>query len=296
MHPAILIYNPKAGRWRNARLVHGLVTELATDDLAIEPVATRAPGDATTLARQAAEAGAPMVVALGGDGTLREVAAGLLGTDCVLAPLPGGTTNVIAGALGIPSDPRAAARHLKTLPALDLDVGLCGEEIFLMQASMGLDGRALADVSPRLKRWLGRAAVGFAALAAWWRYDYPEFELLLDGHPVHATFAAVCNLPLYGGMVALVPQARPDDGRLDVLLFRGRGRRATFDFGRDLWRGRHLTRSDVSVLQAEEVVVTGIDVPLQIDGDSRPWRLGIEIRLASEKLRILGTSSIISRR
>ncbi len=296
MEPAVLIHNPRAGRIGRRRLVERLVEVLEVDGPTVEPVATRGPGDATRLAREAAARGAPMVVSLGGDGTLREAAAGLLGSDCALAPLPGGTTNVVTTALGLPADPLAAAAMLKTLPLLELDVGLCGEEVFLMQASMGIDALALDGVSAPLKRVLGKVAVGLAGLAAWWRHDYAEFELLVDGHPVHATFAAVCNLPYYAGRLALVPEARTDDGRLDVLLFRGRGRRATLSFARDLVAGRHLERDDVSVLPAEEVVLTDIDTPLQIDGDPRPWRLGLEIRLAPERLRILGRSTIITGR
>jgi diacylglycerol kinase (ATP) len=291
VQPALLIHNPKAGRWRSRRLIDPLLAELETDGPIIEVVSTKGPGDAEALARRAAELDAPLVFVLGGDGTIREAAAGLLGSSTALAPLPGGTANVVVRALGLPTEPLAAARALKQLPLRQLDVGLCGDEPFLMQASMGLDARVLEGVSPLTKRFLGRGAVGLAALAAWWRYDYPEFELLLDGHTVSATFAAVCNLPLYAGEVQLAPDARPDDGRLDVLLFRGSGRRATLDFARRLLAGNHLELDDVSLLPAQEIVLTDPDIPLQIDGDPVPGRLGTEIRLAAPRLRILAPST-----
>ncbi|MDH3522291.1 MAG: diacylglycerol kinase family lipid kinase [Acidobacteriota bacterium] len=294
--PAILVYNPRAGRWPKERLVADLVRELATDGPPIEAHATRGRGDATALAREASAAGAPIVFALGGDGTLREAAAGLLGSDTVLGVLPGGTANVVARALGLPAEPLAAARALKGLPALAIDVGRCGDEIFLMQASLGLDARALRAVSPLAKRWLGRAAVVLAGLGAWWRHDDAEFELLVDGHSVGATFAAACNLAFYGGDARLAPGARPDDGLLDVVLFRGAGRRATLAFVRDVLAGRHLERDDVSVLKAVEVVILDPDVALQIDGDPIANRLGTEIRLAGQRLRILAPSTIMSPR
>lgn len=290
MQPAVLIYNPKAGRRRGRASVDRLVAELATDGPQVELAPTRAPGHATELARRAAAREAALVFAFGGDGTVREVAAGLLGTTAVLGVLPGGTTNVVARALRLPLEPLAAARRLKTYPERAIDVGLCGDEVFLMQASMGLDAAVMAGVPGLAKRFLGRAAVGLTGLGTWWRYGYPEFELLVDGHEVSATFAAVCNLPLYGGDLALVPAARADDGRLDVLLFHGGGRRATLSFARALLAGRHLERDDVSLLTASEVVVTDPDVPLQIDGDARAARLGTEIRLAGERLRILAPS------
>ncbi len=296
MAVAPLIYNPAAGPWRSRSMAARVATELRRDGPAIDIVATASPGEATTIAAEAADAGAPIVFVLGGDGTIREAAAGLLGTDCVLGALPGGTTNVVTRALGLPADPLAAARALKGLPARAIDVGLCGSEVFLMQASMGLDGRVLAGVSAHLKRVAGRLAVAVAGLAAWWRYDYREFEILVDDHPVHATFAAVCNLPFYAGSLPLAPDARPDDGRLDLLLFRGRGRRSTLRFARSLLAGRHLELAEVSLLPVEEVVLTDVDTPLQIDGDARPWKLGLEIRLAPGRLNILGASSMIGGR
>jgi YegS/Rv2252/BmrU family lipid kinase len=296
VQPAILIYNPAAGHRRGRRHVAALVRELATGGPPVEARATERPGDATALARQAAGDGAPIVFALGGDGTVREVAAGLLGGDAVLGVLPGGTANVVARSLGLPPKPLDAARALKRLPAREIDVGLCGDEVFLMLASLGLDASALRLVSPLAKRWFGRAAVALAGLGAWWRHDYAEFEILVDGHAVGATFAAACNLPLYGGDIRLAPDARPDDGLLDVVLFRGAGRRATLAFVRDVMAGRHLARDDVSVLKASEVVVTDPDTPLQIDGDPLANRLGTEIRLADRRLRILAPSTIMGLR
>jgi diacylglycerol kinase family enzyme len=296
VQPAILIYNPKAGRGLDRRSIDALIRELSTDGPEVEAQATHEPGEATALARRAAGLGAPLVFALGGDGTLCEVAAGLLGTETVLGPLPGGTTNVVVQALGLPTSPLAAARELKTLPVRQLDVGLCGERPFLMQASLGLDAHIMDSVPPLAKRWLGRGAVGVWGAKAWLEYDYPEFEVLVDGHAVSATFAAVCNLPFYGGRIPLVPQARADDGVLDVLLFQGGGRRATAGFGRDLLAGRHLQRDDVAVLRASEIVLTDPDVPLQIDGDAVANRLGTEIRLATDRLRILAGSRIMGGR
>ena len=295
MQPSVLIYNPKAGRRRSARRIAELVRELETDGPQIVATPTRGPGDATALAAEAARQGAPLVFVLGGDGTLREAAAGLLGSETVLAALPGGTTNVVVRALGLPTAPLAAARALKKLAVQELAVGLCGDQLFLMQASLGLDGQVLANVSPLAKRLFGRGGVGLAALSEWWRYDYREFELLVDGHPVHATFAAACNLPFYAGTLRLIPLERSTAGKLDLLLFRGSGRRATLDFGRALLAGRHLERDDVMVLAADEVVISDPDVPLQIDGDTIANRLGTEIRLASERLRILAPSAIMGR-
>jgi len=288
MRRSVLIYNPKAGRWRTAALARDLLGTLARYDFQVEARPTDDPGHATLLARQAADEGVEVVFAFGGDGTLRETAAGLLGTPTALGLLPGGTTNVIAHSLGVPADPLRAAAALHRTSVREIDVGLCADEVFLMQASAGLDARIMGHLHPRLKRYFGRSGVLGTGLFQWSTYEYPEMELVANGRLLTATFAAVCNLPHYGGKFALAPGARPDDRRLDLVLFRGRGRIATLGFSVDFLRGRHLDRADVECVEVEEVEICGPRaVNIQVDGDGTSLQLPVTIRLAPERLRIL---------
>ena len=234
------------------------------------------------------EAGAERVYAFGGDGTLRETAAGLLGSAVTLGTIPGGTANVIPIALGLPPRPIAAARRLRNATAVEMDVGRCGSEIFLMQASGGLDARALHHLDPLQKRYLGKVAVALAGLSQWHRYDYPELRLSADGRAFGVSFFAVCNLPYYGGRFRLAPAARLDDHQLHLVLFHGRGRAETLAFARDLALGKHVTRRDVEVLRVHEVELnTPPDLALQLDGDAMSSELPITIRLAEDRLRVL---------
>ncbi len=258
----------------------------------IEATPTGAPGEATRLAAAAVAGGAEVVFAFGGDGTLREAAAGLLGTDAALAPLPGGTVNVVALALGVPRNPLQAARALTAGRAIEMDIGRCGDEIFLMQASAGLDARVMARLPPHLKRRLGRAAVLWTGILQWSVYGYPEIELLADGRPARATFAAICNLPYYAGGLLLAPGASVSDGWLDLVLFRGHGRRRTLAFARDLVRGRHLDRGDVELRRVREVELLGpADLAVQIDGDPLPCRPPVTVSLARQRLRMLSPTA-----
>lgn len=288
MRRSVLIYNPKAGRWRTSVLARDLEAALAQRGFEIEGRPTDQPGHATELAREAADQGVEVVFAFGGDGTLRETAAGLLGTPAALGPLPGGTTNVIAYSLGVPRRPLAAAAAFSQARVREIDVGLCEDEVFVMQASAGLDARIIGHLHPRLKRHLGRTGVLGAGLYRWSFYDFPEMELVADDRHLAATFVAVCNLPHYGGKFALAPAARPDDRRLDLVLFRGRGRATTLGFSVDFLRGRHLDRDDVESFAVETVEIRGPQaIDLQVDGDGIPNRLPVNIRLAPDRLRVL---------
>jgi diacylglycerol kinase (ATP) len=285
-----LIDNPKAGQREHAALLASILGALEGRGVAVEVHPTAGPGDGTRLAREIAAAGGGIeaILAFGGDGTVREVAAGLLGSRVALGILPGGTVNLLARALGLPGNPVAAAAVLPDLPTRPLDVGLAGESPFLMMVSAGLDARVLSILDAGLKRRLGQLGILLQGLAEWWRYPYPEIALTADGERLTATFAAVANIPLYAGPYRLVPDARPDDRRLELLLFRG-ARAATISFALDLFRGaRHVRREDVAIVPVEEVLLEApADLAAQVDGDLCRETLPLRIRLAPERLRVL---------
>ena len=285
---AVLIYNPRAGSWRVPRLVRSVQLILEQSGFALEVRPTQGAGHATALAREAATETAESLFVFGGDGTFREAAAGLLGSDTALGMIPGGTANVLPLSLGLPLHPQDAARCLAGAAVRELDVGLCGPEPFLMLTSAGLDARVLLRINPRLKRRLGRLAFVPTTLREWWAYGYPSIELSADGRPLSGTFVAVCNVAHYGGRWQLAPHASPHDRRLDLVLFQGSGRAATLGFALDLARGRHLQRDDVRVLCVEQVTLLGLGgAGLQVDGDALPLTTPVTVRLAPERLRVL---------
>ena len=289
MRRGALLYNPAAGRRRAERLRDELCAVLAAGGWQIDAAPTGAPGRATELARALARAGrVEAVFAVGGDGTLREVAAGLLGSEVALAPLPVGTTNVLVRALGVPRRPLVAARALATGVTRPLAVGLCGATPFLMMVSAGLDAAILGALSGERKARWGRLAVAAQGLASWRGYAYPQLTARWDGQEASGSFACVCNIPLYGGSLAMVPAARFDDDRLELVLLRNAGRRATLAFAADLVRGRHLERPDVTSACVEELELLGPpELPLQVDGDPCRETLPVRVRVAKARLRVL---------
>jgi len=307
---ALLIYNPTAGRRRQRALLAELASRLRDGGVEVEAAGTESAGHGTALARAAAAEGYDAVLALGGDGTVREVAAGLMaeGSDGsprpgdadgapLLGILPAGTTNVLAHALGLPADPRAGASLAARLLAEDapprrLDVGLAAGKPFLMMASAGFDAFVLERLDPRWKARLGRAGIALSAARELVRYHYPELEIEADGEPLAAGFAAVCNVPFYGGRYALAPRACCDDRRLDLVTFAGSGYRDTLAFGLALARGTHLARPDVSVRPVDRVVVRGPSgAAVQIDGDPSGAEVPVTVELAPSPLAVLAPAA-----
>ncbi len=287
MRRAVLIYNPKSGRGHHADLLPALLAALRQGGIAATPHPTAAPGHASGLAREAAGR-AELALAFGGDGTVREVACGLLGTGRTLGILPGGTTNVLARALGLPLDPLVAAAEAGRLPVRTLDVGLAGEQPFLMMVSAGIDARILARIDAGWKRRFGQAAIAAQAVRDWWEYDYPELELRCGDRSLAGSFVAVANIPLYAGRFVLAPEARPDDGRLDGVVLHPLGRRANLGFALDLFLARHQERGHVAFLPLREGVLSGPPgAAYQIDGDVGAGCLPVAIGLSPHRLPVL---------
>lgn len=292
MRRAALIYNPRSGRQRHAQILDGLLTTLRAGGFDVEPVPTTFAGQATELARERSNE-TEVVFAFGGDGTAREVAAGLMGGTAALGFLPGGTANLLALALGLPRDPLQAAAALGSLPARPFDVGVAGGIPFLMMVSAGLDAALLAALDTRLKWRYGKAAIVWQGLREWWRYPYPALEVIADGEPLEASFVSVSNIPYYAGAYRLAPAARPDDGLFELVIFRGTGRAATISFALDVLRAAHIRRRDVEIRRVREVVLRGpAGTGAQVDGDPCEEKLPLSIRLASETLTVLAPDPV----
>jgi diacylglycerol kinase (ATP) len=286
---AVLILNPAAGRRRGEGLAGSVLEALRAGGFSVEPRRTERAGHAMEIARQAVAAGAARVFAMGGDGTLREVAAGLLGSGTPMGVLPIGTTNVVALALGIPLDPLAAARAMASFVPKAMDVGLANGRPFLMQCTAGFDAALMARLRGDWKARWGKLAVAAQGLSAWIGYEYPRIELRVDGRERHSRHVAVCNLALYAGSFLIAPQARWDDRFLDLRLLDG-GRWVTLASFVALALGTRAPRAEFSRPSRVEILGPR-SVPLQIDGDALKTNFPVVVELAAERLSVLAPAA-----
>lgn len=288
MHEAIVIANPLGGRSRRKFDFGEVVMRLQQRGMTASLAETTHAGHATEIARRAVSEGADLVVVCGGDGTLREVTEGMLGSDAAMLPLATGTTNVIAAGLGLRGDPLSIIVRLDTLEARALDVGLCGDRPFLMQASTGIDAVVMTEVRQEMKQRFGMLAVAMTGLRCWLRYGFPEIRVSIDGVEHGCRGAIVMSFPFYAGTFRLSPDARADDGQMEVLLFTGFGRAAAASFAIDLALGRHTRRRDVQIVNASRVqFLAPGNLPLQIDGEGFWPTWPVEISLSPLRLRVL---------
>ena len=204
-----LVVNPIASSVTSHARMPVVEALKAEHDLDI--VETEGRGDAVRLAREAVEHGVDVVVVLGGDGTLNEAAAGLIGTTTALAPLPGGSTNVFARTLGVAHDPiKATAQLLRSLAArafrrIGLGVAMQTDGTdrpFLFHLGLGFDAAVVNAMEQRwyLKRYLAHPAFVVAAVDTWLRhFDRDTRICVSSGEDVIAfgPYAVVSNSDPY---------------------------------------------------------------------------------------------------
>lgn len=232
---ATLIFNPRAGRLTVAESLDTIAETWRAAGWAVTLAPTTRPGDASRLAREAAEAGVDVVLAAGGDGTLGEVANGLVGSNTILAPIPAGTANALAQELGLARpqllEPRSmlkAARALLQGRVQCIDLGLTTSPTmskhWILWSGAGADAFIVNRLEPR-PTWSKRmGAVGFGLQAAAALPELPAMRAVveIDGVQVEDDFLLilVSNARRYaGGMVMLNSDGQMDDGLLAVWLF-----------------------------------------------------------------------------
>ncbi len=217
---ACFIVNPMAGTSHQKRIRESIDRHLDHTKFHYKIEYTRHAGHATDLARQAAAEGWEVVVAVGGDGSVNEVAAGLMGTDSVLAIIPAGSGNGLAMHLGLGRDMNRAMRLLNRSEPRWLDVGLMNGRPFVNLAGVGFDGLVSNLMKGKAKR--GFVSYFLKSIEAGLTYEPRNCSILFDGKTIEERCftIAVANGPMYGYNFQIAPGARLDDGQFEVVLLK----------------------------------------------------------------------------
>ncbi len=177
-------------------------------------------GHATELAREAAADGWQIVVAVGGDGSVNEVAAGLIGTDSALGIIPAGSGNGLAMHLGLGRDMDKAMEKMNLSEEKWMDCGLMNGRPFVNLAGVGFDG--LVSNLMRGKEKSGFYSYFFKSLEAGLKYEPLNCRITFDGQTIEEKFfsVTVANGPMYGYNFKIAPDAKLDDGKFEVVLLK----------------------------------------------------------------------------
>jgi diacylglycerol kinase family enzyme len=246
------------------------------------------------------------VVVVGGDGTVRSIGAALVGSDIPLGVVPGGTGNILAGVLGIPSDLEKAAAVLRTARVRPIDLADVTIEhadappdappvrtVSAIGCGIGFDARLMATTHPESKARWGRIAYLLQAVTLARSIDIVPYHLVIDGRVIE-TEASVAMVTNMGDMVPGVVRPRfpalPDDGLLDVFVVGARdaleGIRGLADqLLRTGTGGGPGSRTLRFRCHSARLASTPPE-PIQVDGD--PWGVGsLEAVIRPGALRVL---------
>ena len=229
---------------------------------------TAAPGDAVAMARQAAFEGVDVVVAVGGDGTMNEVADGLAGSATRLAFVPHGTGNVFAREFSLPESVEGCLDLLSSGKTISVRMAQANGRRFVLMGSAGFDAEVVERMSSRQKNLLGIAAYVLCGARHILR-PQPSLWLEFPGRErIEAQAVIVARGRKYGGNVTIAPGGDIAGGTFQVIALLRKGRWSIAKFALDALRGKHAVSRHVLIRESPSLFVrSSIPSACQVDGE-----------------------------
>ena len=222
------------------------------------------------LSTRAAQEGADMIIAAGGDGTIHAVARGLVGTRCILGIIPVGTMNNLARSLNIPETIEAACAVIASGETCAIDVGKINDQIFLEVAGVGLEA-ALFPLAEEIKQpgLLSTLHGMIAGLITLLTYRPAKISISYDEHRrrrYQALQVTICNSPFYGAHLQVAPHALMDDGLLDVVVFKNFSKREYILHALSISQGRRAYQPKITYRRVKSLRINS-EQPVEIQAD-----------------------------
>ncbi len=294
---SIVIVNPSSAGGSTGEAWPQIASDLRSHFGSFRAVFTSHRGDAATLASEEARKGAKLIIACGGDGTVSEVANGILssGKDAELGILPSGTGGDFRRTLEIPSRTRDAARVLRIGRTVRIDVGRVS---FTDQngadATRYFVGVASCGMSTKVIERVKTDEVSFASALLKTAMRNAPVRLVVqldDSHERHLVVSNLCiaNARYFGGGMKIAPDAKLTDGKLDVVSIGDLSAMKIFTSAPRVYTGSHLSMPEVSHALARKITVRASDrdaeVSLEVDGEL-PGRLPATFQIIPNALRV----------
>ena len=308
----VVIINPQSAGGATRDAWPKIASDLGQHFGAFKPEFTSAPGEGAQLAADAARRGAKLIIACGGDGTISEVANGILssGANAELGILPSGTGGDFRRTLRIPTRTSEAARILRTGKTRLLDVGSVAftnrtgdhdTRYFIGVASFGMSADVIGSVKEagesgqvaRVSKWLsGRLSFATAMAETALKSQPTRVAVQLDEDVErHMTVANLCvaNARYFGGGMKIAPDAKLDDGKFDVVSVGDIGAARILANAPRLYIGAHLSIPEVGHALAAKVVARPLNdaeqIEIEVDGEL-PGYLPATFQILTKALRV----------
>lgn len=278
MKKALLIINPISGVKSKAGLKETVTARLAKEGIEVATVYTERGGHASELALSAVSKGFGMVVSAGGDGTVNEIANAISHTPLTLGILPFGSGNGLSRSLGIPQDLDGALNVIASGNKCLCDRGMAGGNPFYCTFGVGFDAAVSEKFANDKRR--GKATYIKNVLLEFLKYRSKPYAISVNGKVVvdKAFLITVCNATQYGNNAYIAPQAKLDDGMLDIVVVHEGNPLQTVKLGVDLMAGYMDKNRRIDSFRAPHATITRLDDdPVHVDGE--PRNMGRNIRI-----------------
>ena len=235
-------------------------------------VVSRKVTDLAEQARRAAEDGVERLLVAGGDGTMHHAAQGLAGTGCALGVIPLGSGNDLAGTLGIPPDLEVAVERALKGEIRRIDLARVGETYCIGYAGVGFDSE-VTRFANEMKVLRGPLIYFYAVIHTLITFQPPQMKVVWDDGVFEGRvmFTVVNNLPRFGGGMRIAPDAKIDDGLLDLVIVREVPKSVLLSIFPKVYNGRHVGHPSCTIVRTRRAEIT-IDRTLTMYGGGEPLR------------------------
>jgi len=283
----LFIVNPFSGVWKRRSIDQHLKRHLDHTKYEYEVKYTEAPNHAKILSRQAVKENMDIIVAVGGDGTVNEVAQSIIGTSVVMGIIPSGSGNGLARHLNIPVFTNRAIAVINQLKVKKIDTAEVNNQFFVNLAGIGFDALVA-------KKFAGQKRRGFfkysqIVFQEYFRYRPEKFKLVVDGKKLKrkALFISFANSDQFGYNTSIAPQARVDDGYIDICIMKKVALWKSFLLPPLLFSKKIDKTGFVEIIRAKEVDIKQKKKHINLDGEPVKLSKRLHIRVIPKSLNMV---------
>lgn len=289
MDELLFIINPVAGSGKAKTIKDIIIKEMQDYPGNYSIVLTKGPKEATTIAY---ESNIEKIIAVGGDGTITEVAKGIMRRGYgTLGIIPGGTGNDFTKSLGIDKNTIKAIETIKKGKTMDIDIGLANGYKFLNIGSVGLDAEVTVE-SEKIKKYIpGRLAYIISIFVALAKFKQKHAIIEIDGKKEEKALVlfAIGNGKYYGGGLKMIPDAHLNDGLLHACIVKDISKFRILTIFPEVFKGTHLRHKKYTeTFKGKKVkIYSKEELSMNLDGETFSSGKEVEFSIADEKLNIL---------
>lgn len=288
MEKILFIINPKSGVDRVKALQELIEQHLDKEKFTPSLAYTQYAKHGTELAREAVKEGYKTIVAVGGDGSVNDIIAGIYGTDTTLAIIPKGSGNGLARSLRIPLDPAKAIALINKGSKHTIDLGKADGRIFVSNAGVGFDALIARKFAKSKRR--GMAIYSWLVTKHLWRYKEWIWEIEVDGQPMQekAFILTVANAEQFGYNFKIAPIADLQDGLFDIVIIKKYPKILGAFIAIRAFNGSILNSKYVRHMKGKNVIIRHPKLSqLQMDGDVHPCGHEIKVEMIRAALHVI---------